>query len=66
MNKTQSKVSRRNFLLTLGTGGVAATAAMIGGAPDAPTASSSRKTPAAGQGYRLTAHISSYYRTTKI
>ena len=56
---------RRGFLLTLGTGGVAAVATVIQpvteATPDLPIAA-----PAAGAGYRDTQHVRDYYRTTKI
>ena len=56
---------RRGFLLSLGTGGIAAAAAAIkpitDAAPELPAPA-----PEAGQGYRETAHVRDYYRTTKI
>jgi len=56
---------RRGFLLTLGTGGVAAVAAAIKPisevAPELSTPASD-----AGQGYRESAHVRDYYRTTKL
>lgn len=61
----QSKLSRRNFLLAAGAGGVVATAAVV--------ASGSGKrgekraaAPESGKGYRLTEHIQNYYRTAKV
>ena len=56
---------RRNFLLTLGTGGVAAVAAAIKPISDA-TPELQAPAAQAGQGYRETEHIRDYYRTTKI
>jgi hypothetical protein len=56
---------RRGFLLTLGTGGVAAVAAAIKPISDA-TPELQESAAQAGQGYRETEHIRDYYRTTKI
>ena len=56
---------RRGFLLTLGTGGIAAAAAAIKPITDA-TPELPTPAPEAGQGYRETAHVRDYYRTTKI
>jgi len=56
---------RRGFLLTLGTGGIAAAAAVVKPLADAvpePVAAA----PEAGVGYRETDHVRHYYRTTKI
>lgn len=56
---------RRGFLLTLGTGTVAAAAAAVKpiteAAPELPEPATS-----AGRGYRETTHVRDYYRTTKI
>lgn len=65
MNERVKRLSRRNFLLTVGAGG-AATAAAIA----AKTGSSSK--PASGgdkratRGYHASEHIDNYYRTTKV
>ena len=56
---------RRGFLLTLGTGGVAAVAAAVKPISDATPELQESAAPAA-QGYRETAHVRDYYRTTKI
>ena len=63
---TAASSRRRGFLLTLGTGGVAAVAAAIKPISDATTPELQEPAQAAGQGYRETAHIRDYYRTTKI
>ena len=57
-------LSRRTFLLSAGAGGVATAAAVIGGkaAKDATTGEGKRAT----SGYKLSEHISNYYRTTKV
>ena len=65
MNEKSSKLSRRAFLLTVGTGGAAGAAALV----------SKRKTPAGAsasndkkdsRGYQDTAHVQNYYRTTQV
>lgn len=57
--------SRRNFLLAVGAGSVAAAAAVItGGSP--PSQESSVKDKSSGQGYQLTEHVRNYYRTAQI
>ena len=56
---------RRGFLLTVGTGGVAAVAAAIKPISDA-TPELQEPAAQASQGYRETQHVRDYYRTTKI
>lgn len=65
MDTPQSKLSRRRFLLAAGVGSAAATAALVAGKDGAPD-SKPEKTAREGQGYHVTEHILSYYRTTKI
>ncbi|HSC93960.1 MAG TPA: twin-arginine translocation signal domain-containing protein [Burkholderiales bacterium] len=65
MNRPDRKLSRRNFLLAAGAGGVAATAAVIGaktteGQPKKAEAVSGSK------GYHVTEHIRKYYNTAKV
>lgn len=56
---------RRVFLLSLGTGTVAAAAAAV--KPISEVVSElPQAAPAAGTGYRETDHVRDYYRTTKI
>jgi hypothetical protein len=64
-SSTAASPKRRSFLLTLGTGGVAAVAAAIKPISDA-TPELQESAAQAGQGYRETEHIRDYYRTTKI
>ena len=65
MKSPTSKLSRRNFLLAVGAGGAAATAAVV-------TSKSLQKQPkkaeAASQskGYHVTDHIRKYYNTAKV
>ncbi len=57
--------SRRNFLLAVGAGSVAAaTAVMTGGSP--PAEESVSRDRSDGRSYRLTGHIRNYYRTAQI
>jgi len=64
MKPTPSRLSRRNFLLAVGAGGAAATAAIVAKSPRTPA----KKDEAArgSSGYRLTEHIRNYYRTAKV
>jgi hypothetical protein len=66
MNKEPERTpSRRNFLLAVGAGSVAAAAAVVtGGSPQPPASLANDKTR--GESYRLTEHVRNYYRTTQI
>ncbi|MBI2227208.1 MAG: twin-arginine translocation signal domain-containing protein [Betaproteobacteria bacterium] len=64
MKGSQSKLSRRNFLLAVGAGGAAATAALVAGGPQ--TQSKKNETVSGSKGYHLTDHIRKYYSTTKV
>ena len=65
MSQKKLVLSRRNFLLTVGAGGAAGAAAIVakrsatGAAPDA---ADKRAT----SGYKVSAHVENYYRTTKV
>ena len=63
MKAPASKLSRRNFLLTVGAGGVATVAAVASKNPQ----TLPRKAAAApgSKGYQLTEHVLKYYSTTK-
>ena len=65
MNEKKSKLSRRNFLLTMGAGGAATAAAIVGKKASAPAAAGSRDKRATS-GYKVSEHVNNYYRTTKI
>jgi len=66
MNEKKAKLSRRNFLLTVGAGGAAATAAVIvAKTPDSASPENS-KDKRATRGYQVSEHINNYYRTTKV
>lgn len=67
MSERTKKLSRRNFLLTLGAGGAATAAAVVATkAPSTTKPASSSKDKRATRGYQETAHINNYYRTTKV
>jgi hypothetical protein len=63
MTEKKAKLSRRNFLLTVGAGGAATAAAIVAKKP-APVQSGKDKR--ATRGYQVTEHVNNYYRTTKV
>ena len=65
MSQKKAILSRRNFLLTVGAGG-AATAAAIVGKNASTTSASGSKDKRATSGYKVSEHINNYYRTTKV
>ena len=65
MSQKKTILSRRNFLLTVGAGGAATAAAMVGRNASTPAASGS-KDKRATSGYKVSEHINNYYRTTKV
>jgi hypothetical protein len=65
MTEKKAKLSRRNFLLTMGAGG-AATAAAIVTSKTAPVAKSNSGDKRATRGYVASEHVNNYYRTTKV
>jgi hypothetical protein len=65
MTEKKAKLSRRNFLLTVGVSGAAATAAaIVAKSPESPAEKSADKR--ATRGYQVSEHINNYYRTTKV
>ncbi len=65
MKSPKSKLSRRNFLFAVGTGGVAAAAAIV--SHQNPDTQPGKQTGVPeSKGYRLTEHIQNYYRTAKV
>lgn len=64
MKASTSRLSRRNFLLAAGAGGVATVAAVVGKSP--PVQSKKAEAVSGSKGYHLTEHIRKYYSTTKV
>ncbi len=64
MSEQHRRLSRRNFLLTLGAGGAAGAAAIV--SKNAPQSAAPGKSKRATRGYQESAHIRNYYRTTKV
>ena len=64
MTEKKAKLSRRNFLLTLGAGGAATAAAIVAKNPTASKEKSDDKR--ATRGYQASEHVNNYYRTTKV
>ena len=65
MSQKKSILSRRNFLLTIGAGGVA-TAAAVATKNTQQSPVRNRDAKRATAGYSESAHIRNYYRTTKV
>ena len=65
MSERTKRLSRRNFLLTVGAGGAATAAAIVATKP-----ADMQKKQGAGKretrGYHASEHINNYYRTTKV
>jgi hypothetical protein len=66
MSERTKKLSRRNFLLTVGAGGAAAAAAVVATKPQDTPAAGAKKDKRTTRGYHVTEHINDYYRTTKV
>lgn len=66
MTEKKAKFSRRNFLLTLGAGGVATAAAVVATSNTNSTAEQTTKDKRATRGYQASEHVNNYYRTTKV
>jgi hypothetical protein len=64
MAEKKAKLSRRNFLMTLGAGGAATAAAIVAKTPSPRPAPSKDKH--ATRGYQASEHVNNYYRTTKV
>ena len=65
MTERTRTLSRRSFLLAVGAGGVAGTAAVLTAAPRS-SSSTKPATNRASRGYHASEHINNYYRTTKV
>jgi len=64
MAEKKARISRRNFLMTLGAGGAATAAAIVAKTPSPQPAPSKDKH--ATRGYQASEHVNNYYRTTKV
>ena len=65
MTEKKARLSRRNFLLTVGAGGAATAAAIVATKNPVPSAGTS-KDKRATTGYQASEHVNNYYRTTKV
>ena len=65
MKSPASKLSRRNFLLAVGAGSVATTAAVVT-ATGTQTQRKKAEAVTGSKGYHVTDHIRKYYDTTKV
>jgi shikimate 5-dehydrogenase len=65
MTEKKTKLSRRNFLVTLGAGGAATAAAIVAKSPT-PASQTTSQDKRATQGYQASEHVNNYYRTTKV
>ena len=65
MQKAQTKLSRRNFLLAA-TAGTAVTAAAVVGKQQSEKPSTDPSGKPTGKGYQVTEHVNNYYRTARI
>ena len=63
MSERTKKLSRRNFLLAAGAGGVATAAAIVAKNPSPAQPDKSKR---ATRGYHASEHVNNYYRTTKV
>lgn len=66
MTEKKSKLSRRNFLVTLGAGGAAAAAAVVATGNTKTAAPETSKDKRATRGYQASEHVNNYYRTAKV
>jgi len=64
VSQKDAKLSRRNFLLSVGAGGAATAAAVVAGKKATPPQSADAGS--AKRGYHETAHTNNYYRTAKV
>ncbi|TAK43871.1 MAG: twin-arginine translocation signal domain-containing protein [Betaproteobacteria bacterium] len=65
MSERTPRLSRRNFLLTIGAGGTAAAAAIVA-KPSRPAVQAHEKARRGTGGYQESAHVRNYYRTAKV
>jgi len=65
MAKSGISSSRRGFLISVGSGGVAAAAAAVSVVAPATEPDNKTSSPQAKRGYQLSEHVKKYYRTTR-
>jgi hypothetical protein len=65
VDQKNAKLSRRNFLLTVGAGGAATAAAVVTGTKALPGGSGAADKHGS-RGYQETARVNNYYRTAKV
>lgn len=66
MTDRAKRLSRRNFLLTVGAGGAATAATIVAKRSALPKASPSDPGRRTTRGYQVSEHVEKYYRTTKV
>jgi shikimate 5-dehydrogenase len=66
MTELTKKLSRRNFLLTLGAGGAATAAAVVATKSGTTQPTPVNKDKRATRGYQASEHVNNYYRTAKV
>ena len=65
-NQAKSRLSRRHFLLAAGAGGAATVAAIASRAVSTEEPKVAGSDKRRGKGYQETAHVRTYYNTTKV
>jgi hypothetical protein len=66
MNRVQSRLNRRNFMLAVGAGAAASVAAVSGKVVTQAKPAAAGAEKRRGRGYEETAHVRNYYRTAKV
>jgi hypothetical protein len=66
MSERSPRLSRRNFLLSVGAGGAATAAAIVAKTAPGSPAAAPETGKTASRGYQVTEHVNNYYRTTKV
>ena len=65
MSNRAQRLTRRNFLLTLGASGAATAAVVVAGSKSRQPEGDAQQKPASA-GYQASGHIRNYYRTAKV
>jgi len=66
MSERSPRLSRRNFLLSVGAGGAATAAAIVAKSVPNTAAAAPESGKSASRGYQATEHVNNYYRTAKV